>query len=81
MTDVDAGTAHAGDIEDAGTGDAAKRVGEAPTTTELDDPERSFRNTAAGTGSGKSDLQPAADDDDIYPSASIEPHNQGDAPN
>ena len=78
---MDAGTAHAGDLEDVGTGDAAKRVGQAPTTTDLDDPERSSRNTAAGTGSGNRDVQPAADDEDIDTSASIEPHNQGDAPN
>jgi hypothetical protein len=68
-----------GDLEDVGTSDAAKRIGQAPTTTDLDDPERSSRNTAAGSGSqpGTGPVQPAADDDDIDPSDSIEPHNQG----
>jgi hypothetical protein len=78
---MDAGSGHEGDLEDVGTGDAAKRIGQAPTTTDLDDPERSSRNTAAGTGSGDASVQPAADDDSIDPSASIEPHNQGDTPN
>ena len=66
------------DIETTGTGDAAKRIGQAPTTTDVTDPERSSRNTAAGSGSepGQGPVQPAADTD-IDPSASIEPHNEG----
>jgi hypothetical protein len=80
---MDAGSAHDGDLEDTGTGDAAKRIGQAPTTTDVTDPERSSRNTASGSGSepGEGLVQPAADDDSIDPSASIEPHNQGDTPN
>jgi hypothetical protein len=79
---TDAGSAHDGDLEDTGTGDAAKRIGQAPTTTDVTDPERSSRNTASGSGSapGEGSVQAAADDDSIDPSASIEPHNQGDAP-
>ena len=38
------------ELEVAGTGDAAKRIGQAPTTTDVTDPERSSRNTAAGSG-------------------------------
>ena len=30
---------------------AAQRIGQAPTTTDVTDPERSSRNTAAGSGS------------------------------
>ncbi len=65
-------------IEETGTGDAAKRIGQAPTTTDVTDPERSSRNTAAGSGSepGQGQVQPAADEG-VTPSASIEPHNEG----
>jgi hypothetical protein len=66
------------DLETTGTGEAAKRIGQAPTTTDVDDPERSSRNTAAGTGAepGEGRVQPAADEG-VDPSASIEPHNEG----
>jgi hypothetical protein len=74
---TDAGSAEAGDLEDVGPGPDAGRIGQAPTTTDVDDPERSSRNTAAGTGAGQGRTQPAADDDSIDTSASIEPHNQG----
>jgi len=68
-----------GDLESRGTGDAAKRIGKAPTTTDVTDPERSSRNTAAGTGSdaGEGRVQPDADDADYDPGESIQPHNQG----
>jgi hypothetical protein len=66
------------DIEKTGTGDAAKRIGQAPTTTDVSDAERSSRNTAAGSGSdpGEGRVQPDADEG-VDPSASIEPHNEG----
>jgi hypothetical protein len=66
------------ELEETGTGDAAKRIGQAPTTTDVTDPERSSRNTAAGSGSepGEGPVQPAADEG-VDPSASIEPHNEG----
>lgn len=66
------------DIETQGTDDAAKRIGQAATTTDVTDPERSSRNTAAGTGSepGQGRVRPDADKD-VDPSASIEPHNEG----
>jgi hypothetical protein len=66
------------EIEQTGTGPAAKRIGQAPTTTDVTDPERSSRNTAAGSGSepGEGPVQPAADEG-VDPSASIEPHNEG----
>ena len=72
-------SSHEGDLEDTGTGDAAKRIGQAPTATDVNDPERSSRNTAAGSGSeaGEGPVQPAADGEDIDTSASIQPHNQG----
>jgi hypothetical protein len=65
-------------IETSGTGDDAKRIGQAPTTTDVTDPERSSRNTAAGSGSepGQGRVQPAADEG-VDPTASIEPHNEG----
>ena len=68
-----------GDLEDTGTGEAAKRIGQASTTTDVTDPERSSRNTAAGSGSepGEGPVQPAADPGADDTSASIEPHNQG----
>jgi hypothetical protein len=61
-----------------GPGDAARRIGRAPTTTDVSDPERSSRNTAAGSGSepGEGPVQPAADEG-VDPSAGIEPHNEG----
>jgi hypothetical protein len=67
-----------GDLETTGTGEDAKRIGQAPTTTDVTDPERSSRNTAAGTGAqpGEGRVQPAADEG-VDPSASIEPHNEG----
>ena len=66
------------DIETQGTGDAARRIGQAPTTTDVTDPERSSRGTAAGSGSepGEGRVQTAADGG-VDPSASIEPHNEG----
>ena len=66
------------ELEETGTGQAAKRIGQAPTTTDVTDPERSSRNTAAGSGSepGEGPVQPAADEG-VDPSASIEPHNEG----
>ncbi len=66
------------EIETTGTGDAAKRIGQARTTTDVTDPERSSRNTAAGTGSdpGQGRVHPDADRG-VDPSASIEPHNEG----
>ena len=65
-------------MEETGTGDAAKRIGQAPTTTDVNDPERSSRNTAAGSGSqpGEGPVQPAADEG-VDPSASIQPRNEG----
>ena len=72
-----------GDLEDVGTGDAAKRIGSAPTTTDVDDPERSSRNTASGSGSepGPGPVQPNPGDDatDTGPeqaSDGIQPHLQ-----
>ena len=64
-------------LESTGTGEAAKRIGQAPTTTDVNDPNRSSRNTAAGSGSepGEGPVQPAADEG-VDPSASIEPKNQ-----
>jgi hypothetical protein len=66
------------ELEETGTGPDAKRIGQAPTTTDVTDPERSSRNTAAGSGSepGEGPVQPAADEG-VDPSASIEPHNEG----
>jgi hypothetical protein len=66
------------ELEETGTGEAAKRIGQAPTTTDVTDPERSSRNTAAGSGSepGEGPVQPDADEG-VDPSASIEPHNAG----
>jgi hypothetical protein len=57
------------EIEETGTGDAAQRIGQAPTTTEVTDPERSSRNTAAGSGSepGEGAVQPAADEGLVRP--------------
>ncbi len=66
-----------GDLETHGTGDNAKRIGQAPTTTDVNDPNRSSRNTAEGSGSepGAGGVEPAADAG-VDPSASIEPNNQ-----
>ncbi|GAA1824420.1 hypothetical protein ACFFOM_16760 [Microlunatus capsulatus] len=80
---MDAGSAHGGDLEDVGPGEDAGRIGQAPTTTDVTDPERSSRGTASGSGSepGEGPVQPAADGGGgTDPSVSIEPHNQGDAP-
>ncbi|WP_250008259.1 hypothetical protein [Actinoplanes sp. M2I2] len=65
-------------LEYTGTGDSAKRIGQAPTATDVNDPERSSRNTAAGSGSepGPGPVQPDADAG-VDPTASIEPRNQG----
>jgi hypothetical protein len=65
-------------LEYTGPGEDAKRIGQAPTTTNIDDPLRSSRNTAAGSGSepGEGPVQPAADVG-VDPGASIEPRNQG----
>ena len=67
-----------GSIEAEGTDESAKRIGQAPTTTDVNDPERASRNTAAGSGSepGEGPVQPASDAG-VDPSASIEPHNEG----
>ncbi|NIZ92668.1 hypothetical protein [Kineococcus rubinsiae] len=77
----EAGTGQASEdieLEDVGPGEAAGRVGQAPTATDVDDPERSSRNTTAGTGSqpGEGRVHPDADGG-VDPSASIEPHNEG----
>ena len=66
------------ELEETGTGQAAKRIGQAPTTTDVTDTGRSSRNAAAGSGSepGEGPVQPAADDG-VNLSASIEPHNEG----
>jgi hypothetical protein len=68
------------DLEGSGPTDpaSAQRIGQAPTTTDVTDPERSSRNTAAGSGSepGQGRVQPAADID-VDPQDSIEPHNEG----
>lgn len=68
------------DLESSGPDDpaAAQRIGQAKTTTDVTDPERSSRNTAAGSGSepGEGPVQPAADID-VDPDDSIEPHNEG----
>lgn len=66
------------DIETRGTGEAAKRIGQAPPTPDVTDPERSSRNTAAGSGSqpGQGPVQAAADGG-VDPSAGIEPHDEG----
>lgn len=64
------------EIETVGTGDNAKRIGQAFTTTDVNDPERSSRNTAAGTGGGRTKVHPDADGG-VDPSISIEPHNEG----
>jgi hypothetical protein len=76
--DLDGGDVSESELEETGTGDAAKRIGQAPTTTDVTDPERSSRNTAAGSGSepGEGPVQPDADEG-VDPSASIEPHNEG----
>ena len=65
-------------LETTGPGEGAKRIGQAPTATDVNDPERSSRNTAAGSGSepGRGPVQPAADEG-VDPGANIEPHNQG----
>ncbi|HEY0487842.1 MAG TPA: hypothetical protein VGD72_16485 [Mycobacteriales bacterium] len=66
------------DIETDGLGPEAGRIGQAFTTTDVTDPERSSRNTAAGTGSepGPGRVHPDADKG-VDPSKSIEPHNEG----
>ncbi len=66
------------EIETEGTDDNAKRIGQAPTTTDVTDPMRASRNTAAGSGSepGEGRVQPDADEG-VDPSASIEPRNEG----
>jgi hypothetical protein len=68
------------DLEQTGPADqaSAQRIGQAPTTTDVTDPERSSRNTAAGSGSepGQGPVQPAADID-VDSQDSIEPHNEG----
>jgi hypothetical protein len=66
------------DLEQTGAGEGAARIGQAPTATDVNDPERASRNTASGSGSqpGEGPVQPAADEG-VDPSASIEPHNEG----
>ena len=68
------------DLESTGPEDraSAQRIGQAFTTTDVTDENRSSRNTAAGSGSepGEGPVQPAADID-VDPQDSIEPHNEG----
>jgi hypothetical protein len=66
------------ELEETGTGEAAKRIGQAPTATDVNDPDRSSRNTASGSGSqpGEGGVHPDADGG-VDPSASIEPSNEG----
>lgn len=66
------------ELEELGTGEAAQRIGRAPTTTDVTDPERSSRNTAAGSGSepGEGPVRPDADEG-VDTSAGIQPHNEG----
>lgn len=66
------------DLEETGPSGDPGRIGQAPTTTDVTDPERSSRNTAAGTGSepGEGRVHPDADEG-VDPSRSIEPHNEG----
>ena len=68
------------DLESSGPQDpaSAQRIGQAVTTTDVTDPERSSRNTAAGSGAepGEGPVQPAADGG-VDPRNSIEPHNEG----
>ena len=63
------------DIEGQGPADpkSAQRIGQAPTTTDVTDPERSSRNTTAGSGAqpGEGPVQPAADQG-VDPEDSIE---------
>lgn len=77
----DADRSEQDELETKGPGEAADRIGQTPTTTDVTDPERSSRNTAAGSGSepGEGPVQPAADDeDDAHGSGkSIQPHNEG----
>ncbi len=66
------------DIETTGTGEAAKRIGQAPTTTDVTDPERASRGTAAGSGSEPGEGRVHTDaDTGVDPSASIHPHDEG----
>lgn len=44
-------TSGCGDLEDVGTGEAAKRIGSASTTTVANDPDTHHPNTASGSGS------------------------------
>jgi hypothetical protein len=76
--DVQQSEEHGEGLEFTGPGEGAKRIGQAPTATDVNDPQRSSRNTAAGSGSdpGGGPVQPAADAG-VDPSASIEPRNQG----
>jgi hypothetical protein len=76
--ELDGGAVSESELEQTGTGSDAKRIGQAPTTTDVTDPERSSRNTAAGSGSepGEGPVQPDADEG-VDPAASIEPHNEG----
>lgn len=77
-SDTQPETAQPDDLETHGTGEAAKRIGQAYTTTDVLDPERSSRNTAAGTGSDPGEGRVHPDSDfDLDPDASIEPHNEG----
>jgi hypothetical protein len=67
-----------GTIETDGPGDAAARIGQAPTTLDSTDPDRSSRNTAAGTGtSPDADRVQPASDSGVHPEVSIEPKNEG----
>ena len=66
------------DLETTGTGDEAKRIGTAPTTTDVDDPDRASRGTAAGSGSepGDGPVQAAADDG-TEGEGTVAPHDEG----
>jgi hypothetical protein len=71
-------TPDSGALETDGPGEGAARIGQAPTTLDTTDPDRSSRNTAAGTGTSPdaADVQPASDHD-VHPEASVEPKNEG----
>lgn len=71
-------TPTSGTLETDGPGEGAGRIGQAPTTLDVADPDRSSRNTAAGTGTSPDGerVQPASDTD-VDPGASIEPTNEG----
>jgi hypothetical protein len=66
------------ELEHTGTGEAAKRIGQAPTTTDVTDPERSSPNTAAGSVPSRAKAPFSPPPTRVWiPRASIEPHNEG----